>query len=108
MSDLQTLFIVLGVFAFTVFMVAVFMPRLKERGVDLGAALESAKDIVDTATDAIALVRPFLKGEPVADMLGKIVAAATSASATPSSSTLSENLILAGAKKRRGPMSSTC
>ena len=76
MNSLQTLIIVLGVLAFTGIILAVVMPYLKRRGVDLGAVLDRANNAVVTVSNTLDVLRPFFEDAPVVDAFDKIISAA--------------------------------
>jgi len=60
MTNLQTLFIVLGVIAAAAVVLAFALPFLKRRGVDMGRLIDQTKNALGTVDKTVGLLRPFL------------------------------------------------
>ena len=77
MNDTQTLIIVIAVLILVGIILAVVLPLLKKRGIDMGAVLDRAKDSLDTVNKTLDMLKPFMEDSPVVDAFDKILNAAT-------------------------------
>ena len=77
MTNLQTLFVVLGIIATAVIVLAVIVPLLKKRSVDLDKILAQTHNAIGTASSAFALVKLFLDDKNSVDIGDKILTAAS-------------------------------
>ena len=72
----QTLLIVLGILLFVGVVLAIVLPFLKRKGVDVGAILDSTKSLLGTLNNTLDTVRPFIEGQPGLETFDKIMSAA--------------------------------
>ena len=75
-TNLQTLLIVMAIVFFVALIIAVVLPFLKRKGVDVDNVLESAKTVLSTANATMETLRPFLPAGAGADTFDKIMSAA--------------------------------
>ena len=77
MTNLQTLSIILGIIAAALIVLIVVVPVLKKRGVDLDKVLSQTQNAINTASNAFALVKPFVDDKNTVDVGDKILTAAS-------------------------------
>ncbi|MDR0905740.1 MAG: hypothetical protein LBN00_06160 [Oscillospiraceae bacterium] len=76
MSNGQILFLILGIIAVVIIALAVVLPELKKRGVNLDAILTQTQKAVETATTAMTLIKPFVADVKGVDVVDKILTTA--------------------------------
>jgi len=75
-NNIMSLIIVLIVLVFVGIVIAIILPYLKKRGVDVSMIIDQTKKSLDTVNKTLDLIKPFTEDSEIVDAFDKILTAA--------------------------------